>query len=219
MMTSSLKAPLVFRLGVGLLAASVPSVALAQPESTRPPIKAGVVYPEQRQRSQASAEPEPEGQWYGWQTLLGMAGAHALFFTGIALGGETDLAVGLIAAGGIGQVLAPPVVHFANGYWGKGAASLGLTIGIPAAVAGSFLLAAAIDCSGSGGFGCGLGYALVGVGLGAIAYVVTLSIDLSVLARHPVDRGRMQSGSRYQLSLMPVPSRDGAAFGLSGQFY
>lgn len=218
-MTYPLKAPLVFRLGVGLLAASVPSVALAQPEPTRPPIKAGVVYPEQRQRSQASAEPEPEGQWYGWQTLLGMAGAHALFFTGIALGGETDLAVGLIAAGGIGQVLAPPVVHFANGYWGKGAASLGLTIGIPAAVAGSFLLASAIDCSGGGGFSCGLGYALVGVGLGAIAYVVTLSIDLSVLARHPVDRGRMQSGSRYQLSLMPVPSRDGAAFGLSGQFY
>ena len=215
-MTSPLKAPLVFRLGVGLLAASVPSVALAQPEPTRPPIKAGVVYPEQR--SSSFAEPEPPGKWYGWQTFLGMAGAHALFFTGVAVGG--DAGDGLMVLGGIGHLLAPPIVHFANGYAGKGAASLGLTIGIPAAVAGSFFLVGAVDCTGNASdFGCGLGYAFLGTLLGGVAYIVTLSIDLSVLARHPVDRGRMQSGSRYQLSLMPVPSRDGAAFGLSGQFY
>jgi hypothetical protein len=143
-----------------------------------------------------------------------MAGAHALFFTGVAL--EGDVGDGLMIAGGIGQLLAPPVVHFANGYWGKGAASLGLTIGIPAAVAGTFFLAGAADCSGSS-FGCGFGYAFLGTLFGGVAYVVTLSIDLGVLARHP--RNLKQSGSLYQLSLMPVPSRDGAAFGLSGQFY
>jgi len=213
MMTSPLKAPLIFRLGVGLLAASVPSVALAQPESTRPPIKAGVLYSEES--PPRSAEPEPQGQWYGWQTFLGMAGAHALFFTGLAVG--DDAGAGLMIAGGIGHLLAPPVVHFANGYWGKGAASLGLTLGIPAAVAGSFLLVGVADCSGRGNFGCGLGYALYGSFFGGIAYLVTLSIDLGALARHPP--GLKQSGSLYQLSLMPIPSRDGAAFGLSGQFY
>src|SRR5687768_10257114 len=66
--TYSRNARAVLQLGVGLLVAasssSFSSVARAEPASASPP---------------ATAADPPVGQWYGWQTLLGIAGAHALF--------------------------------------------------------------------------------------------------------------------------------------------
>lgn len=215
-----LYAPAVVSSGIGLLVASTASVALAEPTSAPPASSITVkpVAPEPERRpppARAPAAEPPEGKWYGWQTLLGMAGAHALFFTGIGVGDETG--AGLMVAGAIGQFLAPPVVHFANGYGLKGLASIGLTLGIPAAVTGSFVLAGAADCSG--GFLCGAGWLAAGSIFGGIAYIVTLSIDLSVIARHPVaDRSPEQHASSFQLTLAPIPLLDGAALGLGGRF-
>ncbi len=90
--------------------------------------------------AQAAPEPvQPEGAWYGYQTLASDAAAFALITTGMLVGGNVDsaaLALGLGIPGGALYFGGGPLIHAGHGD-GPGAwSSLLRRVLIPLSVGG-----------------------------------------------------------------------------------
>lgn len=158
--------------------------------------------------------PPPQTEWYGWQTILTDLGSIALVAAGSSANDEGGDGGGAMAAGVGMYFLGAPVVHAANGQWGKGVGSLGLRVGAPlTGMLGGFMLGTA-TCPEDDGINsaplCPLGQALVGGMLGLVAASV---IDASVLAKKEVR-------PKPAVSLAPsvVPTKQGTTFGLAGTF-
>jgi hypothetical protein len=160
-------------------------------------------------------QPEPayrlKKRWYGWQTLLGLAGTDLLLIGGgIAVQSVPPIAFGLFS-----RQLVPPIVHWSNGYFLRGAASLGLNAGLPAAMGVlTGLISSAGDNRNCGAFGCGGGF-LVGAFIGSFAAPI---IDMAALStdevRVPVEDARFRPQS---LALVPLLGSGRAGLALAGQ--
>lgn len=69
--------------------------------------------------------------WYGWQTLVLDGATHSV--AALALFAEATQEIGALigVVGGLEYLLGGPVVHWAHGHGGRGAASLGLRLATP----------------------------------------------------------------------------------------
>lgn len=79
--------------------------------------------------------PRSSGRWYGWQTLILDGSAVALSSIGIGLATQRNSAgagAALLIAGGLTQLLGPPIVHWAHRNVGRGFASLAFRTVLPA---------------------------------------------------------------------------------------
>lgn len=79
--------------------------------------------------------PRSSGRWYGWQTLILDGSAVALSSLGIGLATQRDSAgagAAFLIAGGLTQLLGPPIVHWAHRNVGRGFASLAFRTVLPA---------------------------------------------------------------------------------------
>jgi hypothetical protein len=153
------------------------------PKATPPPPRANAARP--KAPSARSVEPDraPNGEleapkkerWYGWQILLGLAGSHILFFTGIASG-----EVALIGIGIGGHLFAGPITHWGHGSAGRGFGALGINVGVPL---GAGLLGTAIGAIDGDGYGL-----LIGAGIGGFVGIIAAPIiDIAALAYEPVE--------------------------------
>lgn len=113
----------------------------------------------------------PIKHWYGWQTLIADGASLIVVPLGAAAAGSPEVAAGAFIGG---YLLAAPIIHFAHGRPGIGAASLGLRLGMP--LLGLAAGALADDCGG-GDF-CAVGPA-IGMALGMLGAV---ALDASLLA-------------------------------------
>jgi hypothetical protein len=160
-------------------------------------------------------EPEPayrlKKRWYGWQTLLGLAGTD-LFLIG---GGFALESVPPIVFGYFSRQLVPPIVHWSNGHFLKGAASLGLNAGMPVAMGAlAGLISSAGDNRNCGAFGCGAGFAIgafIGSFIAPIIDIAALSTDE---VRVPVKDAKFRPQS---LALVPLLGSGRAGLALAGQ--
>lgn len=157
-----------------------------------------------------TGELAPRRKWYGWQTLTTDGASLAVLLIGAAganVGGSRgDGSSNLAAAGVLGYVFAPGIVHFTHRNPGRGFASFGMRIGFP--IAGAMLGAA----MGSGcneylceAQGAAIG-ALLGVG-GAIA------IDAAVFA---YDDRKPSPPSLGGLSPLVLIGKNRALLGVGG---
>jgi hypothetical protein len=171
-------------------------VAAATPYVPRPPV-------------------EEDTEWYGWQTLV--ADGASLIVLPTLAGFSKSPELGVLA--GAGYLLAPPFIHGAHGRWGIFAASLGLRLGMPLALAG---LGALVDGDCRGDFCLPVG-AAIGFVSGVIGAVV---LDASVLSYEKVSstsearRTQQQRGVRgiaWQPTVAPR-TEGGFTLGLGATF-
>lgn len=156
------------------------NVASSSPEPAVPPPPSGAPWgatssPEQRTFwGGAPAPPQPaRRRWYGWQTLI--ADGAGLLISGIGLPlslsrSTQSLGTGLLVGGGVVQLIGGPIVHWSHRNVGRGFASLGLRIVLPAL---GVLLGFATRNEGVLILGSGAGSA------------VAIALDAAVLAREP----------------------------------
>jgi hypothetical protein len=164
------------------------------------------------QRSRATRE------WYGWQTLIA-DGAWIVGASASGAGNQGGVAAAFVLSG---YLVAPPVIHFANGEIGRGFADLGIRVGAPLALGlVGFAAFSGGPSPGNDGIGPGAVGAILGAGLGMLVAVV---LDASVLAYRPVGdedalRAAPRRHARVPATMTPflAPRREGGAvFGLSG---
>jgi hypothetical protein len=162
-------------------------------------------------------QPEPTYQkktrWYGWQTLLGLAGTDLLMMAGGGYVGSAPI----IITGLFSRPLVPPIVHWSHGHVGKGFGSLGLNVGGPllAGLIGAGIAEASSDGS-CGIFGCGFGGFVVGFVLGGF---VSPIIDIAALSTEEVEVPVTRAGFAPQsLTLVPIAGPTHGGLGLAGQF-
>ena len=162
---------------------------------------------------------KPRTRWYGWQTLI-TDGASLAMLMGAA--SSNDSAGTWLALSGLTYSLGGPTVHWAHGNVGKGAASLGLRLGLPV---GLGLLGYATGSALSGGKGYG------GAVFGALGFVLgfpaAMAIDSAALAREDVEedepdtQGKVQTTPRvaaFQVHPDVQTSHTGAQVGVRGTF-
>lgn len=152
-------------------------------------------------------KPAGKERWYGWQTLLGLAGSHALLVAGAVANQPVVIGVGIS-----GHFFVGPITHWAHGHVGRGFGALGINVGVPL---GGALLGVAL---GSPGGDTGLA---VGGVIGAfVGVVVAPIIDVVALSYEPVEPSTKDSArlTPSRVSLVPLlgPGQKGAS--LSIQF-
>jgi hypothetical protein len=122
---------------------------------------------------------KPRRRWYGWQTLITDSAGLAMLFAATTTSNNTG---SWLAASGLTYSLGGPIVHWAHGNGGKGAASLGLRLGLPV---GLGLLGFAAGSAMSGGKG--YGGAVLGVFGFVAGFPAAIAIDSAALAREDVE--------------------------------
>ncbi len=153
-----------------------------------------------------------EGEWYGWQTLtadgLSLGVVVASVPVGQAFiernadgttGGPPPIMWAMLAAGGAGYVLAPPVLHWVRGNTGRGFISLGMRVTGPLLSLG---VTGCVGAHGAPGSGAACVVGIAGI-LGTIAASV---IDATILARDPPrhDTAGSTSGFIARVTLAPL---------------
>lgn len=156
------------------------------------------------------AAPKSKQRWYGWQTLIVDGASAGAWLLGLGLGTMAirDRAIvsgSAYVAGGVGYLLAAPMVHWAHDHVGKGFSSLGLRFG--AALAGLTGGALLRQITGDKTPGTA---ALIAHALAAASVPVVL--DAAVLAREK------EQIARPSITPLLMPQRGGAALGLAGWF-
>jgi hypothetical protein len=135
---------------------------------------------------------KPRTRWYGWQTLITDGASLAMLMGGAS---SNDSAGTWVALSGLTYALGGPTVHWAHGNVGKGAASLGLRLGLPV---GLGLLGYACGSAMSGGKGYG------GAVFGALGFVVgfpaAMAIDSAALAREDVEPDEPDGEAKAQVT-------------------
>jgi hypothetical protein len=164
---------------------------------------------------------KPRTRWYGWQTLITDGASLSML---IGAGSAKDSAGTWVALSGLTYALGGPTVHWAHGNGGKGAASLGLRLGLPV---GLGLLGYATGAALSGGKGYG------GAIFGALGFVLgfpaAMAIDSAALAREdvvdedePETQGKVTTKAAPRAAFQVHPdvqtSHTGAQVGVRGTF-
>ncbi len=154
--------------------------------------------------------PKKVTKWYGWKTIIGVAGSDLLAVGGALTALGSSVGGAFLFVGLSGHVVTGPIVHWSHGHIGKGFGSLGLNIGLPLL---SGLIGSGVD-AGAGSSGYMFTFAIVG-------YFVAPILDIAALSTEEVDESP-KKGSRLLLpsSVAIVPMIDGNRRGLSivGQF-
>ncbi|HEU4405157.1 MAG TPA: hypothetical protein VFS43_07690 [Polyangiaceae bacterium] len=189
-------------------AAEAPKAGEPKAEAPTPP--AAPCPPPVRVAKPKRAEPPPPRvEWYGWQTIA--TDLAAVAFVGAGASDEEDGGVALLGLGT--YLLGAPIVHAANGQFGKGVASLGLRVGVPVAGALGGLMLGSATCREDDGWNenvCPLGQAALGSLLGILA---ASTLDAAVLAKKEV---RPRPAVSIAPAVLPTPR--GTSFGLTGTF-
>ncbi len=163
---------------------------------------------------------KPRSRWYGWQTLITDGASLAMLMGGAS---ANDSAGTWVALSGLTYALGGPIVHWAHGNGGKGAASLGLRLGLPV---GLGLLGYACGSAISGGKDYGAAV------FGALGFVVgfpaAMAIDSAALAREdvvdedePEAQGKVRTvppRAAFQVHPDVQTSHTGAQVGVRGTF-
>jgi hypothetical protein len=149
-------------------------------------------------------------RWYGWQTLLGLAGTDGLLIAGgFATRSSPPLFIGYF-----GRQLVAPIVHWSNGHFLRGAASLGLNAGLPVAVG----VVGALVASAGNNRRCSICGPEFAVGAFIGSFVAPI-IDIAALStdevRVPVDEAKLRP---QPVALVPLLGSGRAGLALAGQF-
>jgi hypothetical protein len=145
-----------------------------EPHQARGEEQAGTI---RRPGQRASGAPAKPQRWYGWPILITDGTAYGLL--ALALSDDrTAPYVALPIMGG--YLLGGPIVHAANGRWGRAGISLLLRGALP--VGGTFL-GAASSCGGGEGSDC----VSTALSVGVVGMAIATLIDLSVLSWKPIE--------------------------------
>jgi hypothetical protein len=160
----------------------------------------------------------PKTRWYGWQTLITDGTSIAML-----VGGAGTKEPGTwIALSGLTYALGGPIVHWAHGNGGKGAASLGLRLGLPV---GLGFVGYGLGSAMSGGSGYG-GAIMAGLGF-VLGFPAAIAIDSAALAREDVEDDEGADGAQakvepkrpaFQMAPDLQTSHTGAQVGVRGTF-
>ncbi len=220
-------APVTIDLDTGARTVTVPPGCTA---TTRPNRQVVVLCPfadpDGKTRSPAVSAPvrpymKPKTEWYGWQILIA-DGASIASGVGIAVasngsGRGTGLGVGVAVTG---YVLAPALVHWANGQVGPGFGSMSLRVGAPV-VLGAWGLMTGVIVSDD----LDTQWILGGIGVAA-GVIGAMVVDTAVLANRPVSAAERErvSGARKKPAIQWLPTanydskRRAAEVGVVGTF-
>ncbi len=139
---------------------------------------------------------------YGYQTLIADGASLGMVLAGG--GSESD---GMIALGGIGYLVAAPIVHVVHGRVGIALADAGLRVALPIGFA---YAGAALERCSPGEELCGVGGAVMGAFLGVGAAV---TLDATLLAREQV-----RAEPAPALAIAPMLGKDRGGVAVSGTF-
>lgn len=167
------------------------------------------------------ASPQPEGAWYGYQTLASDVAAFALITTGAVLGGNMDsaaLGLGLAIPGGALYFAGGPLIRAGHGdgpgAWNSLLRRVLIPVSAGALAAGIGALAAPSGPSDI----CNDQRACYAAAFGAVGFgagMIAASVVDAITAREAAAARSASAGGAAQV---PVPgfviSRKGAAFGL-----
>lgn len=181
-------------------------------------VRIGMQCPPPMELALPAPRPPAKSHWYGWQTLI-TDGASLALLTAAAGTKSGDATGSLVALSGLTYALGGPIVHWSHGNGLKGAASLGLRVGIPVVLAGL-------------GYGLGtLAYGNENYGgavFGALGFVLgfpaAIAIDAAAIAREDVpdeDEAATQAKltpprPMFQLRPDVQTSKSGAQLGVRG---
>jgi hypothetical protein len=162
-------------------------------------------------RTASAEEPPPPAttsEWYGGQLLVADALALGTTMGAIYLDPERTfeqplfyLGLGMYALGG-------PILHAVHGKRGRGAVSLGLRLGVPAAAGVTTALVRGHSCVGQDCGANAAAYGVMGAGLAALGVSVLDAVFAS--EDIPVERS-------WTPTIAPLPG-GGASFGVAGTF-
>ncbi len=164
-----------------------------------------------------AAPPRKHSHWYGWQTII-VDGMSLLVVPAMA---DETKSTSLLALGVGGYALGGPIVHLAHGEVARGAASLGLRVGLPFLGA---LGGAMVDGNSCSGEICRMDRVVLGGALGVLAAVV---VDSAALAYERVQdepaaaKATPPSPRRSRVALSPLagPRKNGGFdVGIGGVF-